>query len=258
MRTEAALIVTFPTSMPAGEVSARVDRDRKLDASPTWSLQTLNLGPSRSSSDYDRHVARTVGSSYDWSDEFRFERANGRMCSLVLKTPEGGETDPRIAELWLSRPREPGLPVLDKCDLGFHIDPLDTRYLAHDASGLLAAAADLAPADSDSLRLSVAPDVDLLFHRGRYCGWILGDPVSHLGETPVPLRSVGDSTRQHELLRAYLALVKEPNIARMSEEDPALLAELRALRARAGSTDGHAALLLANGIDQVIETFYST
>ena len=94
MPTEANLmIVSFPTSMPASEARAHVIPDAMVESPPTWSLQTLNLGPARSSPDYESHLARTVGSSYDWSDELRFARGDGRLCSVVLKTPEAGETD---------------------------------------------------------------------------------------------------------------------------------------------------------------------
>lgn len=257
MPTEANLmIVSFPTSMPASEARAHVIPDAMVESPPTWSLQTLNLGPARSSPDYESHLARTVGSSYDWSDELRFARGDGRLCSVVLKTPEAGETDAHIAARWLAWPRRRGLPVLVQRDQGFHVDPLDTRYLAPDASGLIAAAADLAQPDDSCVRLEIAPDLDLLFQHGRYCGWILNAPLHHLGALPVSAPAQVDDAALPELLRAYLALLCEPNLSRMSDEDPTLLADLRALHTRATHLAGAAAGTIASSIERAIDTFY--
>src|SRR4051794_31455672 len=105
-------ILTFPTSQPDGTVLAHVELGKRLDDVPTWSIQTLNAGPARSSPAYGPHLHDTVGSSYDWSDEFRFDKRTGRMASFVLKTPEAGAVDPEIARSWLALPRQPGIPVL--------------------------------------------------------------------------------------------------------------------------------------------------
>jgi hypothetical protein len=59
------------------------------------------------------------------------------------------------------------------------------------------------------LRLVIGRDTELLFHRGRYSGWMLGSPIAHLAAPGT------DDPRLHERLREYLALVVEPNIARM-------------------------------------------
>ena len=139
------MAVTFPTSNPDGQARAHVEAGASLDDVPTWSLQTLNAGPARSSPAYDRHLEATIGSSYDWSDELRFDKRTGRLKSFVLGTPEAGE---------------------------------------------------------------------------------------------------------------YLALVVAPNIERMGDEDPALGAALRALRARVRTVDGRQARTLEGGIERVLETFY--
>jgi hypothetical protein len=46
---------------------------------------------------------------------------------------------------------------------------------------------ELPPTDRDSLRLAIGRDTDLLFHRGRYSGWILGSPIAHL-KIPICVR----------------------------------------------------------------------
>lgn len=65
-------------------------------------------------------------------------------------------------------------------------------------------------ADSGSLRLAIGDNVDLLFHRGRYGGWILGSPIVHLVAGPGDRLPGADDPRLHELLREYLTLVVEP------------------------------------------------
>ena len=52
-------------------------------------------------------------------------------------------------------------------------------------------------------------------------------------------------------------LVVRPNIDRMSDEDPAMLNSLRALRLRVGNLQGKQARVLEQTVERVIETFYS-
>lgn len=216
----------------------------------------LNAGPARSSPAYGRHLDATIGSSYDWSDELRFDKHTGKLTSFVLKMPEAGALEPAVARSWLALPRRTGIPVLDHRENGFHVDPLDLRHLAEDAAALVVAGVELPPADRDSLRLAVGRDTDLLFHHGRYSGWILCSPIAHLVSEPGEAAPGTDDPRLHEPLREYLALVVEPNITRMCDEDPDLREALCALRARVRSVDGGQARALESGIERVLDTFY--
>ncbi|HEX8114769.1 MAG TPA: hypothetical protein VF516_43865 [Kofleriaceae bacterium] len=110
--------------------------------------------------------------------------------------------------------------MLDHRENGFHVDPLDLRHLAENAAALVVAGATLPSADRDSLRLAIGRDTNLLFHHGRYSGWILGSPIAHLVSEPGEPAPGTDDPRLHEPLREYLALVVEPNITRMCDEDP--------------------------------------
>jgi hypothetical protein len=251
-----SMAVAFPTSNPDDEARAHVELGASLDDVPTWSLQTLNAGPARSSPAYGRHLEATIGSSYDWSDEFRFDKRTGKLTSFVLKMPEAGALEPAIARSWLALPRRTGIPVLDHRENGFHVDPLDLRHLAEDAAALVVAGAALPRADRDSLRLAVGRDTDLLFHHGRYSGWTLGSPIAHLVSEPGEAAPGTDDPRLREPLREYLALVVEPSIARMSDEDPDLREALRALRARVRSVDAGPARALESSIERVLDTFY--
>jgi hypothetical protein len=250
------LQISFPISQPEGTALAHVEPGTGIEGVPTWSIQTLNAGPLRSSPAYDRHLRDTVGSSYDWSDEFRFDKRSGRLTSFVLKTPELGQVDPEVAGGWLALPRQTGIPVLEDRENGFHIDPLDLRFLANDGSALVVTDASLPRADGDSLRLAIDTDVDLLFHRGRYRGWILNNPVAHLVAEPGDRIPGSDDPRLHDLLREYLTLVVQPNIDRMSDEDPAMREALEALASRIQAVNAVQARALESAVERVLEVFY--
>lgn len=248
--------LAFPTSQPAGTALVRVESDARIATAPTWSIHTLNAGPSRSAPAYNQHLQATVGSSYDWSDELRFDKRTGRLASFILKTPEAGLVDPAIAASWLALPRRSGLPVLEDRENGFHVDPLHLRFLSEDAGALVATRDGLAAADGDSLRLAIDPEVDLLFQAGRYGGWILRNPVAHLVTEPGNNLSPGDDPTLRALLREYLTLAVEPNIGKMSDEDPALGEALRGLHARAQALTTPQARVLEHVIGGVLEIFY--
>jgi hypothetical protein len=94
------MVITFPTSNPDDEAAAHVEFGASLDDVPKWSLQTLNIGPARSSPAYGQHVETTIGSSYDCSDELRFDKRTGKLRSFVLRMPEAGALEPAIARSW--------------------------------------------------------------------------------------------------------------------------------------------------------------
>lgn len=248
--------ISFPTAQPEGAALAHVEIGAAVGGVVTWTIQTLNVGPLRSSTAYERHLQNTVGSSYDWSDEVRFDKQTGRLSSFILKTPEAGLVDSEVAATWLGLPVQHGIPVLDDRENGFHIDPLDLRFLASDGSALVVTDAGLPGADPHALRLEIATDVDLLFHRGRYRGWILRNPVAHLVAEPGDKPSGPDDPRVHAVLLDYLTLVVQPNIDRMSDEDPAMRVALQELRNRVQAVDTAQARALESAIARVLEVFY--
>lgn len=251
--------VTFPTSLPYGVLSARIELGQSLRGAPTWDIRTLNIGPLRSAPEYNQHLRDTVGSSYDWSDEFRFDRRFGLLSSFVLKTPEDGGVERVIAESWLALPRDAGLPAIENRAVGFHIDPLDLRYLSDSGSQFVAADRRVQVADYESLRLAICPDVDLLFQRGNYCGWILANPIAHLVVAPSYKPSCSSNVSDPELVGClcdYLALVVQPNIDRMNEGDPEIRRTLKELGARVDSIKGPAALAIRRRVEEVLEIFY--
>src|SRR5262249_36390314 len=110
-------------------------------------------------------------------------------------------------------------------------------------------------ADARSIRLALGGDVELLFHDGRYGGWILGNALAHLGEPgETPARDAGPELQA--CLGDYLGLVVQPNVDRMIDEDPAMRAALVALEQRVAALPGAAARFVARAVAGVRETFY--
>lgn len=256
MTTSERPMLIFPSANPEGAVRVRLSSEKQIEGVPTWSLQTVNLGPPRSSPVYERHLRDTVGSSYDWSDEFRFDKHTGQLVSFVLKTPESGLIDSALADSWLRLPRHVGVPVLEDCGNAFHVDPLDLRHFSRQEDALVAACTRMPFADSRSLRLAIVSDLDLLFFDTRYCGWILRRPLGHLVADPGDLVPGGNGAEVQDLLSDYLSLVIEPNITRMSDEDPTLRAALNALHARAQTIDAVQGGVIESAVERLIETFY--
>jgi len=248
--------LVFLTSNPVKEVHGHVDLEQILHGVPSWSMQTMNLGPLRSSPSYMQHLRDTVGSSYDWSDELRFDKRTGRLASFVLKLPESGQVDAAVAQAWLELPGQLGIPVIEERENGFHIDPLDLRSLVEGENALMAVDARLPLPDCSSLRLTVAQDVDFLFHENRYCGWVLRNPLTYLVAEPGDPIPGGDDPRVHDLLREYISVVVEPNIARMSDEDPVMRAALRSLYDRVRACNAVQARALEKAVARLLEIFY--
>jgi hypothetical protein len=110
--------------------------------------------------------------------------------------------------------------------------------------------------NSGSLRIAIARDTDLLFQHGRYIGWILRNPVAHLVSDPAETAPGTDDVRLHPLVREYLAIVMEPNITRMNDDDPALRAALETLGARITEVDAVQARAVADIVERTLEAFY--
>jgi len=67
---------------------------------------------------------------------------------------------------------------------------------------------------------------------------ILRNPIPHLVTDPGNKPGYAEDPGLHALLRAYLELVVESNIARMSDEDPEMQQALQTPGARVRSVDG--------------------
>jgi hypothetical protein len=233
-----------------------------LPLAPRLGLRSLSLlvGPYRSGDEHEAHVLATIGSG-SWHspdcEEFRFDPHDRVLRSVWLHLPETKLGADDFPDGWGHTPPTPGLLRLGSPP-PFGPERPTRRWVAPSGALLASVDADALVATNDRRRLRIAPDLDLLFARRRYCGWLLTQPARYLidewEEVSLDEPSVGLAAQ----LRTYLELVAEPNIARMEAGDPALLAALRDLAGRltreARPTRQHG--VLQRSIVEIIDQFY--
>ena len=228
-----------------------------LTTLPAWTLDALNVGPLRSSPGYDAHLARTLGSTFDWSDEFRFGEETLLLETLILKVPERNLDRGDLA-LWRESPVFPGLLRLRERG-SFLFDGTTARHLAPDGSALLCFFEELAPAER-RYRINIAPSLDLLCDDGRYHGWMLSWPVRHLipgtMEGPSLPSQLEDDPGLVSLLCEYQQLVADDTLDRLNGQDPALKTALTSLRERSSPPETLSRRALRERIDALLDTFY--
>ncbi|OJH36220.1 hypothetical protein [Cystobacter ferrugineus] len=228
-----------------------------LTTLPGWTLDALNVGPFRSARGYDAHLARTLGSTFDWGDEFRFGDDTLLLETLILKVPERN-LDRGELVAWMESPVAPGLLRLRERE-SFLFDGTTARHLALDGSALLCYFEELAPTQR-RYRINVAPSLDLLCDDGRYYGWMLAWPVRHLipdtmGGPSSPSR-LEDDARLVPLVLEYHQLVSDDTLDRLNARDPTLKAALTSLRERTSPPETLSRRALRERIDALFDTFY--
>ncbi|HLL06945.1 MAG TPA: hypothetical protein VK539_40595 [Myxococcaceae bacterium] len=217
----------------------------------------LNVGPFRSAQGYDAHFARTMGSTCDFGDEFRFGGETLLLETLILNVPERNLDRGELAA-WKKSPVFPGLLRL-RARESFLFDETTARHLALNGSALVCFFEELAPTER-RYRINVAPSLDLLCDDGRYYGWMLSWPVRHLvpnmlGGPSSPSR-LEDDPGLVSLVCEYQQLVSDDTLDRLNEQDPALKAALTALRERTNSPETLSRRALRERIDELLGTFY--
>ncbi|KYF71252.1 hypothetical protein [Sorangium cellulosum] len=255
------LMVEIPTASSPSALHAEVLHNQNIPFIPEWQFRTLTVGPRRSSPIYDQHIVDTVGSSYDFGDEMRFGKEDGLLRGLVLTMPDRNmENAVDAIDAWLNTTRIQALLRLAS-PIPFALDGADVRAMDEDGRILLATLNSGARWDGQRLRIAVSTDTDLLFTDGRFCGWLLMNPLEHLrygdgrGAEPSAASSGGEAL---ELLRSYLALVAEPNIERMEDQDEELkiaLADLKHRAAQASLRELKAREITAQ-LDDLLDRFY--
>lgn len=228
-----------------------------LTTLPGWTLDALNVGPFRSAQGYDDHFARTMGSTCDFGDEFRFSDDTLLLETLILNVPERNLDRGELAA-WKESPVSPGLLRLRERE-SFLFDETTARYFARDGSALLCFFDELIPTER-RYRINVAPSLDLLSDDGRYYGWMLSWPVRYLipgtlGGSSSPAR-LEDDLGLVPLVHEYHQLVSDDTLDRLNERDPALKAALTALRERTCPPETLSRRALRERIDELLDSFY--
>ncbi|WP_437781229.1 hypothetical protein [Sorangium sp. So ce1097] len=257
-----SLLVEIHTASSPSILRAEVLYNQTLPFISEWQFRTLTVGPRRSSPVYDKHIAGTVGSSYDFGDEMRFGKEDGLLRGLVLTMPDRNMEDADGAiDTWLSTTRTRALLRLVS-PTPFALDGADVRAMDEGGRVLLSTLNGVAQHDGQRLRIAVSTDTDLLFADGRFCGWLLMNPLEHLRYGDEDRRTepsaVSSGSETLELLRSYLTLVAEPNIERMEDQDEEVKTALAGLKHRAAqaSLREPKAREIAAQLDDLLDRFY--
>ncbi|NVJ14289.1 hypothetical protein [Myxococcus sp. AM010] len=230
---------------------------RTLATLPGWTIDALNVGPFPSSPGYDAHLARTLGSTFDWSDEFRFDKDTLLLETIILKVPERNLNRGDIAA-WKECPATPGLLRLREHE-SFSFDETGARHMAPDGSALICFYEELT-SEGHRLRINIAPSLDLLCIDDRHYGWMLSWPAQHLipdsrgGICSPPY--LEDEPEVVPLVWEYQQLVSDDTLDRLNEKDPSLLTALKALREKTGPSGTLPRQALRQRIDALLDTFY--
>ncbi len=210
--------IDFLTSQSELIVTGKIVPNCCLDFVPRIFTTAVCIGPYFSDKNaqnlvwkvYDKEIGNTFGS--EESDRFRFSSQYRTLNSVHLAFPyDNIIINPINMMKWLKTKRVVGLPRLDR-ECYFTIDTPENRYISDDGM-ILAALFDFAlnTNSEDTLRLSIAKDVDLLFLKRRYCGWIVQSPANYLVANDVRIISGPRQTDEDTifLFKRYLTLVDE-------------------------------------------------
>ena len=170
----------------------------------------------------------TFGSSTVTGDEFRFSRTDGMLVSAYLHVPdENGdwaEWAPRLKRISV---QGPGTLIMDDRS-HFSIGQTETRLFSPQGEILAGVFESVAPDALDG-RLLVAEGFELLRAEGRYCGWLLHNPLVLAGEEDGLSNS---SANDAFFVAEFFRLINEESIDQLYSRDPGLKALLQQLLAR--------------------------
>jgi hypothetical protein len=202
----------------------------KLPHLPRWSVGGghILLGPYDSPQSHDHHVAQTCGSGdiiLDGTEELRFDKATHLLQSCRIRVPENPAWDAALVERVLSAEVVEGRPqAAPTCD--FQLAPARSTLMEERGAWLMVTRD--ASADGLLERVSLAPDLELLWGRDDFYGWLLWRPARYLvsGWTPEAPLSDADAAALGPVLARYVRLLDEPFVERLENGDPAARAAL--------------------------------
>lgn len=173
---------------------------------------------------------------------FHIPEANIAVASPLL----GGRVGPSVSgSLEITEPR------------GFLLELADVRGMdmEEDVLILLGGGAEV---DTDSLRLRIAHDTDLLFSKQKLCGVLLSHPSRYLVGSWADASPIQPDPSLAESLRDYLSLVSAPNIQRMEDKAPDVLHELLSLHKRLSPDKGGGPQeeAVRASVEDVVDRFY--
>ncbi|MGW1755225.1 hypothetical protein [Streptomyces mirabilis] len=209
----------------------------------------------------ERQLAGTFGSmQWLWSenDHVRFDQGSRELCSLMLFVPPKSVP----AEVCLLVPDGPRtVPGGLRADTADDFDlPQATVFCCGPEATELRCVRDLSVLDGPlDARIGIAPDVDLLVQDGSVAGWSLTDPARYLTDGFAEPDTAPPSPATRLRLAECLALVSEPLVDEVMDQDEnawrLLRATERALRDQ--QDDRRRADVLHQVIGRLIEDYES-
>lgn len=220
---------------------------------------SLMLGPYSTKEGHERHFLETWGSG-NWYkseyDELRFNRDNGQLESLWFHIPEKGVQCAQVVSQWMKLS-----PIIGSLRLtsgaNFALNPAGERWYDKSAKSLVCLQSTLRT-PVETLRLKIAPSIDLFFADGQLFGWLLANPENFLvGSWQYP-QVDQDDEELATFLDDYFDIVVEPHVEQMQDQDTAVLGRLKRLSQRISVDRGAIGqrLALRGRIDELIDFFY--
>ena len=160
----------------------------------------------------------TCGSTEIWGDEFWFLKESGKLVKATLHLPEVN-TDVTLSDLHIGDSVHSSL-VLTTSKHGWVDRPTDVRLW--DTSGQYVAALERESLTQLLTLIWLDGAFALTFCNSRYCGWILKNPLLHVG-----------TRAQDDLLDAcnrFYKLVTMENVERLTDGDGFMNQDMQALR----------------------------
>ena len=234
--------------------------DRPLEFTPRFSFPDMVIVAGYASAEErERQLASTFGSmQWLWSEEehFRFDQSSRELCSFTFFMPSASApsnvcgrvpeaTQRLVGGLRANAVREFGLPQA-------------ALFCCGPAADELMCVRDMDVFDKPlDVRLGVASGLDLLVQEGALVGWSLADPARYLTDGFAAPVATPPSFATRVRLAECLALVSQPLVDEVMDQDPEawrmLRATERSLREQRG--DRHRANLLHRVVSGLIEDF---
>lgn len=243
-------------------ITTRILPEHHLGQSPRWMLdgRTVIIGPYHSSAEHEQHLAQTVGST-DWlwssSDELRFDQKTLLLQSVLLLLPDATLPSDLSLVPWLMASQETGLLQLSTSQ-NFQLPSSSFRWLVPEGQILMCVHKRATEDAQYRLRLRIAANLELFFADKLLCGWALLNPAHFIVDAWEEPSSEGTDPSFTSLIKEYLALVTDPYIEQMEDQDPKLLGQLLGLYTRAGldSSSPQKRAILRAAIADKLDRFY--
>ena len=211
----------------------------------------------------EKQMLATIGST-DWDDfekleNLRFSKEDGSLLALGLHAPE---VTALSGQSWLQHLKAPTRPMSIQLNelRSFRLPSAAVRHYDRASCSLIGLYHDDLP-NAVPERMSVAPDLGLLFDGGRLAGWILANAPEHLAQWADDL--VEPTTPDDDLAGAlgdFLELIEDEHMDDLNDGAPWVLERLNLIKERipetaASNAAGRAAL--RERIDELVADWFA-